>query len=72
MAAAKGPQTQLLHPAEQAAPPAMLENEAEATLGRGDRYLRETRANGGLDDDPTDSGEPVKNRKSFSNLKGGR
>jgi hypothetical protein len=27
---------------------------------------------GGLDDDPTDSGEPVRNRRSFRNLKGGR
>jgi len=27
---------------------------------------------GGLDDDPTASGEPVRNRQSFKNLKGGR
>ena len=27
---------------------------------------------GGLDDDPTDSGMPVKNRRSYANLKGGR
>ena len=27
---------------------------------------------GGLDDDPTESGEPVRNRKSFTNLTGGR
>ena len=27
---------------------------------------------GGLDDDPTESGEPVKNRHSYTNLKGGR
>lgn len=36
-------------------------------------YLKEERiASGGLDDDPTDSGAPVKNRHSFANLKGGR
>ena len=36
-------------------------------------YMKETRtASGGLDDDPTDSGAPVKNRRSFANLKGGR
>lgn len=27
---------------------------------------------GGLDDDPTDSGAPVENKKPFKNLKGGR
>lgn len=27
---------------------------------------------GGLDDDPTDSGEPVRNKYPFKNLKGGR
>ena len=36
-------------------------------------YLKEARiASGGLDDDPSDSGAPVKNRHSFANLKGGR
>jgi hypothetical protein len=36
-------------------------------------YLKEARlASGGLDDDPTDSGAPVKNRHSYANLKGGR
>ena len=35
-------------------------------------YLKEARiASGGLDDDPTDSGAPVKNRHSYANLKGG-
>lgn len=29
-------------------------------------------ASGGLDDDPTDSGDPVRNRRSFTNLTGGR
>lgn len=29
-------------------------------------------ASGGLDDDPSDSGNPVKNRVSFKDLKGGR
>jgi hypothetical protein len=36
-------------------------------------YAKEARiASGGLDDDPTDSGAPVKNRHSYANLKGGR
>ena len=36
-------------------------------------YAKENRiASGGLDDDPTDSGAPVKNRHSYANLKGGR
>ena len=36
-------------------------------------YLREARvSSGGLDDDPTDSGAPVKNRMPFKNLSGGR
>lgn len=29
-------------------------------------------ASGGLEDDPTESGEPVKDRVSFKNLTGGR
>ena len=36
-------------------------------------YLEAERIqSGGLDDDPTDSGDPVKNRRSFTKLKGGR
>ena len=36
-------------------------------------YLREARvSSGGLDDDPTDSGAPVKNRMPFKKLSGGR
>lgn len=63
-----------LHPLEQMEAPAnSFENEAVPGLGRSDRYAREERlASGGLDDDPTDSGAPVRNRKSFTNLKGGR
>jgi hypothetical protein len=42
-------------------------------LGRDDRSLAQQRAaSGALEDDPTESGAPVKNRKSFRNLKGGR
>lgn len=36
-------------------------------------YLKQERiSNGGLEDDPTDSGEPVRNRNPAANLKGGR
>lgn len=36
-------------------------------------YLAQARQqSGGLEDDPTDSGAPVKNRESFTGLKGGR
>jgi hypothetical protein len=73
MAGAKDPQSSALHPVEQAPVPDVMESEADPGLGRGDRYLREERvSSGNLSDDPTDSGEPVRNRKSFSNLKGGR
>jgi len=72
MAGAKGPVSHVLHPNEQAPVPVVLESEAAAEIGRGAVYLREGRASGGLDDDPTESGEPVRNRKSFSALKGGR
>lgn len=63
-----------LHPLEQAAVPAIAhEDEADPGLGRRARYLQEERqANGGLSDDPTESGAPVVNRRSFTNLKGGR
>jgi hypothetical protein len=63
-----------LHPMEQAAVPAIgHEDEADPGLGRKARYLQDERAaNGGLSDDPTESGAPVVNRKSFTNLKGGR
>ncbi len=66
-------QSRILHPMEQASVPPVGENEADPGLGRKARYLQEERAaSGGLDDDPTDSGAPVKNRKSFTNLQGGR
>lgn len=73
MAAAKTPQGHVLHPLVNAPVPEVIESEAAPGLGRADRYLKEERiASGNLDDDPTNSGAPVKNRKSFSNLKGGR
>ena len=74
MAANKAvPKGSVLHPLVNAPVPDVLESEASPGLGRADRYLREERiASGGLSDDPTESGEPVKNRKSFANLKGGR
>ena len=72
MAAGKTLQGHVLHPNEQAPVPPMLESEAAAEIGRGAGYLREGRASGGLDDDPTASGSPVMVRKSYRNLKGGR
>jgi hypothetical protein len=42
-------------------------------LGRGSEVLKANRiANGGIDDDPTDSGDPVRNKTPFKNLTGGR
>ena len=71
--AAKPLQGSVLHPLVNAPVPDVLESEASPGLGRADRYLKEERrSSGNLDDDPSDSGAPVKNRKSFSNLKGGR
>ena len=70
--AAKALQSSVLHPLVNAPAPDVIEVEASPGLGRGDRCLREGRASGGLPDDPTTSGEPVRNRKSFSALKGGR
>lgn len=53
--------------------PSGIDNELSPSLGRGERYLQHERlSSGGLDDDPTDSGAPVKNRHSFTNLSGGR
>ena len=47
--------------------------EREVQTADAGSYVKETRiASGGLDDDPTDSGAPVKNRHSGVNLKGGR
>jgi len=62
------------HPIEQPEQPVPnYENENKPGIGRNAGYLEQERlANGGLVDDPTDSGEPVKNRRSFTNLKGGR
>lgn len=60
-------------PAENAEYPAGPESEAVPGIGRQADYLKQNRAaSGGLDDDPTDSGAPVKNRRSFQNLTGGR
>lgn len=63
-----------LHPMEQQeAPTTGVEDENKPALGRSERYLEQARlGSGGLDDDPTDSGAPVKNRRSFTNLSGGR
>ena len=70
--AAKALQSSVLHPLVNAPVPDVIESEASPGLGRADRYLKEERiASGGLSDDPTDSGEPVRNRKSFAKL-GGR
>ena len=70
----KASSPQQLHPLEQAEIPAVsYESEASPGLGRSNRYLEQERqASGGLDDDPTESGEPVRNRRSFKNLTGGR
>jgi hypothetical protein len=47
--------------------------EREVQTADAGSYVKEARiASGGLDDDPTDSGAPVKNRRSYANLKGGR
>ena len=64
-----------LHPMIQADLPAdpVEPSEGSPGLGRSSRYLQQERiASGSLDDDPTDSGEPVRNRRSFTGLKGGR
>ena len=60
-----------LHPSVNAETPTEIEREVRQP---GDaNYLREARvSSGGLDDDPTDSGAPVKNRVPFKNLTGGR
>ena len=71
--AAKALQSSVLHPLVNAEVPDVTESEAAPGLGRADRYLKEERiASGGLSDDPTESGEPVRNRKSFAKLSGGR
>lgn len=60
-----------LHPSVNAEAPDEIEREVRQPADA--RYLQEARAaSGGLDDDPTESGEPVKNRHSFANLKGNR
>lgn len=60
-----------LQPAVNAELPAELEREA-IQPGQ-ERYLQEARReSGNLSDDPTDSGAPVKNRRSYANLTGGR
>lgn len=60
-----------MHPSINAETPVEIEREVRQ-LGDAN-YLREARAeNGGLEDDPTDSGAPVKNRVPYKNLQGGR
>jgi hypothetical protein len=60
-----------LHPSVNAEAPADIEREIRFATDA--NYLREARvASGGLDDDPTDSGAPVKNRHSAVKLTGGR
>lgn len=74
MGASKSSESSRLQPMEQQEKPASgVENENEPALGRSERYLQQARlSSGGLDDDPTDSGAPVKNRRSFTNLSGGK
>ena len=73
MSAGKANRGSVLHPLLNTPLPDVLESEANPGLGRNDRrYLDEARrSSGNLSDDPTASGEPVKVRKSFKNLKGG-
>jgi hypothetical protein len=60
-----------LQPSINAEIPAEIEREVRQP--HQDRYLtEERRESGGLSDDPTESGEPVKNRRSYANLTGGR
>lgn len=55
------------------APTSGIEDENNPGLGRADRYLTLNRvANDNLTDDPTDSGEAVRNKRSYKNLAGGR
>lgn len=58
------------HPLINTARPNVVEDENPG-LGRGDRVLAQQREEG-LDDDPTASGEPVRNSMPFRNLRGGR
>lgn len=70
-----GPPIEKHHPIVNPTRPSddVLDDENDPGLGRGDRLLAQNRAaSGGLSDDPTESGEPVKNRRSFTNLQGGR
>jgi len=66
-----GKESGRLHPSVNVETPVEIEREVRQP---GDaNYLREARASsGGLDDDPTDSGAPVKNRVPHRNLSGGR
>jgi hypothetical protein len=60
------------HPAVNAPHPNVIDDDRTG-LGADDASLAQQRAaSGGLSDDPTESGSPVKNRKSFRNLTGGR
>ena len=66
-----GKESGRLHPSVNSPIPTEIEREVRDP---GDAtYLTEARReSGGLDDDPTDSGAPVKNRLPFKNLTGGR
>ena len=60
------------HPAVTVKHPDIIDDD-RVGLGSDDASLAQQRnASGGLSDDPTASGSPVKNRKSFRNLRGGR
>ena len=62
-----------LPPTANAEYPDAIESDAVPALGRNAPYLREERiSNGGLADDPTDSGDPVRNKHPFKDLTGGR
>ena len=48
-------------------------SESMPGFGRRDRYIDHARAaSGGLSDDPTESGAPVRNKMPFKNLRGPR
>jgi|GEM_PF-6649380 hypothetical protein len=59
-----------LHPGVNA--PAPDEIEVEQRFPQDAKYLTEARRSGGLPDDPTTSGSPVKNRHPAKNMSGGK
>lgn len=70
MSAAAHGQPGRLHPSINAEGPEEIE--VERRFPEDAKYLTEGRRSGGLPDDPTSSGAPVKNRHSGKNLTGGR